>query len=63
MKRKIIIIEEYDDEKPFFPIRINPNPILDGYICQKCGRRVGSMEYHPCNQPWCGPVLDGSNWS
>lgn len=39
-------------------IRINKinrrpqNPLVDGWICPYCGKRVYSMEVHPCNQPW-----------
>lgn len=53
--RKIIMIEEDDDGgiRPY-PHPIRRNPIEDGYICPICGRHVGSMEVHPCNQPYCG---------
>lgn len=30
------------------------NPLVDGWICPYCGKRVYSMEVHPCNQPYCG---------
>lgn len=32
------------------------NPLTDGWICPYCGKRVYSMEVHPCNQPYCGGV-------
>lgn len=41
-------------------IRINKisrhpqNPLVDGWICPYCGKRVYSMEVHSCNQPYCG---------
>lgn len=29
-------------------------PSVDGsWICPYCGKRVYSMEVHPCNQPYC----------
>lgn len=59
--RKIIIIEEDDDGdiRPY-PHPIRRNPIEDGYICPICGKHVGSMEVHPCNQPYCG--IGRSEW-
>lgn len=32
------------------------NPLNDGWICPYCGKRVYSMEVHPCHQPYCGGV-------
>lgn len=32
------------------------NPLTDGWICPYCGKRVYSMEVHPCNQPYCGGI-------
>lgn len=53
MKKRVIIIEE-DDEDVIVPNtsrRINPS---DGsWICPYCGKRVYSMEVHQCNQPYC----------
>lgn len=49
MKR---IIEEEDDDMRFH--RPHTNPLVDGWICPYCGKRVYSMEVHPCNQPYCG---------
>lgn len=52
--RRIIIIEEDEDgkevgrkEMPYV------TPWVDGYTCPRCGKYVGSMEVHPCNQPRC----------
>lgn len=30
------------------------NPIDSSWICPYCGKKVYSMEVHPCNQPYCG---------
>lgn len=50
--REIIIIEKDDDMRFHRP---HPrNPLVDGWICPYCGKRVYSMEVHPCNQPYCG---------
>lgn len=53
--RKIIIIEEDDDDN-IRNLRLTrrENPIVDGWICPYCGKRVYSMEVHSCNQPYCG---------
>ena len=51
---KITIIEEDDDMRFHRP----HNPLTDGWICPYCGKRVYSMEVHPCNQPWCGQTRD-----
>lgn len=51
---KIVIIEEDDDMRFHRP----HNPLTDGWICPYCGKRVYSMEVHPCNQPWCGQARD-----
>ena len=50
MSRKIIIIEE-DDEDIKVPVRRFPNN-HDWWICPYCGKKVYSMEVHPCNQPF-----------
>ncbi len=52
--RTIIIIE--DDEDVNVPRIKRNNPLIDGWICPYCGKRVYSMEVHPCNQPYCGGV-------
>lgn len=59
MKRRVIIIEE-DDEKTNDPNIVNvpfvkrqTNPIDRSWVCPYCGKRVYSMEVHPCNQPYC----------
>ena len=45
-------VEEDDDMRPRSP---RPdNPLVNGWICPYCGKRVYSMEVHPCNQPYCG---------
>lgn len=49
--RRVVIIEEDDDMRFHRP---HPNPLVDGWICPYCGKRVYSMEVHPCNQAWCG---------
>lgn len=37
--------------------RIEPwpkiNPVDGSWICPYCGKKVYSMEVHPCNQPYC----------
>lgn len=48
--KRLIIIEEDDDMRFHRP----HNPLTDGWICPYCGKRVYSMEVHPCNQAWCG---------
>lgn len=65
-----IIIEEDDDARFHRPYRYKrpQNPLVDGWICPYCGKRVYSMEVHPCNQPWCGRAGDdgwfpgGAEW-
>lgn len=63
---KVITIIEEDDDMRFH--RSHPNPLVDGWICPYCGKRVYSMEVHPCNQAWCGPSRDdgwypgGAEW-
>ena len=53
MSRRIVIIEE-DEEDVIVPnINRRINPINESWICPYCGKRVYSMEYHPCNQPYC----------
>lgn len=48
---------EEDDDMRFH--RPHPrNPLVDGWICPYCGKRVYSMEVHPCNQPYCGQPRD-----
>lgn len=52
--RKIIIIEEDDNGDEIRRQKALHTPIWkDGYTCPICGRHVGSMEVHPCNQPYC----------
>lgn len=52
MGKRIVIIEE-DEEDVIVPnINRHINPINDGWICPYCGKRVYSMEVHPCNQPY-----------
>lgn len=29
------------------------NTTYDSWVCPYCGKRVYSMEVHPCNQPTC----------
>ena len=52
--RELIIIEE-DDEGGIRNLRRThiKNPIIDGWFCPYCGKRVYSMEVHSCNQPYC----------
>lgn len=54
MKRITIIEEDDDDFKITHIDPIKRRQIMDGYTCPICGKHVGSMEVHPCNQPWCG---------
>ena len=55
--RRIIIIEENDSDKEIGRKEVSHVPIWrDGYTCPICGKHVGSMEVHPCNQPYCGGV-------
>lgn len=50
--KEIWAIEEDDDMRFHRP---HPrNPLVDGWICPYCGKRVYSMEVHSCNQPYCG---------
>lgn len=53
-----IVREEEDDDMRFHRPQ---NPLVDGWICPYCGKRVYSMEVHPCNQPYCG--IERSEWS
>lgn len=53
---KVITIIEEDDGMRFHRLH---NPLIDGWICPYCGKRVYSMEVHPCNQPYCGQTRDG----
>ena len=46
------LLEREDDNMQFYRPR-RANPIDDGWICPYCGKRVYSMEVHPCNQPYC----------
>lgn len=55
--RKIIIIEE-DSADSNAPIVRRENPLVDGWICPYCGKRVYSMEVHQCHQPYCGVNYD-----
>ena len=49
--------EDDDDYVELNPHRWRPhNPFDDGWICPYCGKRVYSMEVHPCNQPYYGGV-------
>lgn len=52
---RIIVIEEDDDMRFHKPYRYRrpQNPLVDGWVCPYCGKRVYSMEVHPCNQPYC----------
>lgn len=55
--RRIIIIEEDDGGREIKRVGVPYRPSWeDGYICPICGKHVGSMEVHPCNQPYCGGV-------
>lgn len=55
--RRIIIIEEDDNGNEIGRKNIPYTPSWqDGYTCPICGKHVGSMEVHPCNQPYCGGV-------
>lgn len=53
---KTIIMIEDDDMRFRKPYRYKrpQNPLVDGWVCPYCGKRVYSMEVHPCNQPYCG---------
>lgn len=64
MKRRIIIIEE--DEAPVEIPTVMPKlptvPNTYGeWICPKCGKKVHSMEVHPCNLPYCSTT--GGNYA
>lgn len=68
---KVITIIEQDDDDDFKITHIDPikrRQIMDGYTCPICGKHVGSMEVHPCNQPWCAHPRDdgwypgGAEW-
>lgn len=53
--RRIIVIEEDDDMRFHRPYKYKwpRNPLVDGWICPYCGKRVYSMEVHKCYQPIC----------
>lgn len=52
-------VENVEDDMRFH--RPHPrNPLVDGWICPYCGKRVYSMEVHPCNQPYC--KADRGEW-
>lgn len=63
--KEIWDVEEDDDMRFHRP---HKNPLVDGWICPYCGKRVYSMEVHPCNQPWCAQPRDdgwypgGAEW-
>ena len=47
------IIQKFDDEwKDYY----KQNPIDGSWVCPYCGKKVYSMEVHPCNQPTCENV-------
>ena len=46
-------VENVDDDMRFYR-PLPRNHLVDGWICPYCGKRVYSMEVHPCNQPYCG---------
>lgn len=46
------ITEEKEDDDMRFH-RPHTNPLVDGWVCPYCGKRVHSMEFHPCNRPYC----------
>lgn len=50
---KTVIIIEGDEDVNVLKIKRN-NPLIDGWFCPYCGKRVYSMEIHPCTQPYCG---------
>ena len=52
--KTIIIIKEDDGGMRSLPHPAFPNPLVDGWICPYCGKRVYSMEVHQCYQPYCG---------
>ena len=54
MKTIIIIKEDDDGHMRPLPHPVIPNPLVNGWICPYCGKRVYSMEVHSCNQPYCG---------
>lgn len=54
MRRIIIIDEDNNGNIRPYPYPIRRNPLVDGWICPYCGKRVYTMEVHPCNQPYCG---------
>ena len=33
--------------------RWREDPLTGGWICPYCGKRVYSMEVHPCYMPYC----------
>lgn len=53
----IVENEFFEDDGDYVEINLNrrrpQNPFVDGWICPYCGKRVYSMEVHPCNQPYC----------
>ena len=53
MKRIIIIEEDDDDCNITYIDPVRRRQITDGYTCPICGKHVGSMEIHLCNQPYC----------
>ena len=46
------IVEEIDDDMRFHGPHPR-NPLVDGWICPYCGKRVYSTKVHSCNQPYC----------
>lgn len=49
---RIIVIDDDRDIK--VPLIHRPGRRgFESWICPYCGKRVYSMEIHPCNQPYC----------
>ena len=45
--------ETYDDWEVSSPQTHNRYKRMDCWICPYCGKKVYSMEVHPCTQPTC----------
>lgn len=54
--RRIIIIEEDEDGAEKRTVVPYTSSWTDGHTCPVCGKHVGSMEVHPCNQPFLGGI-------